>query len=74
MGLASSNKAQRFRSQEKNRADALGRLQALIGSAMIQQKLRAVTKPSRSSIKQRIDSKTRRGALKGLRGRADLRE
>ena len=67
-------KAQRFRSQEKNRADALGRLQALIGDAMIPQKLRAATKPSRSSIKKRIDSKTRRGALKGLRGRADLRE
>jgi ribosome-associated protein len=62
-------KAQRFRSQEKNREDALSRLQALIISAGIPEKKRMPTKPSRSSKKKRLEGKTRRGALKTLRGR-----
>lgn len=62
-------KAQRFRSQEKNREDALERLQALIISAGYSPKKRTPTKPTRSSKKKRLEGKTRRGELKNLRGK-----
>ncbi|MCX7194188.1 MAG: alternative ribosome rescue aminoacyl-tRNA hydrolase ArfB [Proteobacteria bacterium] len=62
-------KAQRYRSQEKNREDALSRLQALIAGAGISPKKRTPTKPSRSSKKKRLEGKTRRGELKTLRGK-----
>lgn len=64
-------KAQRYRSQEKNREDALARLQALIVSAGISAKKRTPTKPTRSSKKQRLEGKTRRGELKTMRGKVD---
>ena len=64
-------KAQRFRTQEKNRADALARLQEIIRSAAVTRKSRRPTRPSRSSQKKRMDSKTRRGQVKNLRGRVD---
>ena len=62
-------KAQRYRSHEKNREDALARLQALIESATITPRKRTATKPTRSSVKRRIESKTQRGQLKALRGK-----
>ncbi|MDO8465172.1 MAG: alternative ribosome rescue aminoacyl-tRNA hydrolase ArfB [Gallionella sp.] len=62
-------KAQRYRSQEKNREDALARLQALVAKAITVQKKRTATKPTRSSVKKRIESKTQRGQLKTLRGK-----
>lgn len=62
-------KAQRYRSQEKNREEALARLQALIISAGISAKKRTPTKPTRSSRKKRLESKTRRGEIKTLRGK-----
>ena len=61
-------KAQRYRSQEKNREDAIARLQALIQSAGISPKKRMPTKPTKSSKKKRLESKTKRGELKTLRG------
>jgi len=64
-------KAQRYRSQEKNRDDAMARLAELIKSATITQKKRTPTKPTRSSIKKRIEGKTQRGQLKTLRGKVD---
>jgi len=64
-------KAQRFRSQDKNRAEALNRLQTLIISVATPRKKRKPTKPTLGSKQRRIDSKTRRGQLKGLRGRVD---
>ena len=64
-------KAQRYRSQEKNRDDALARLQALIRSAGITPIQRTATKPTRSSMKKRLDGKTKRGALKTLRGKVE---
>ena len=64
-------KAQRYRSQEKNREDALTRLQALIVSAGISAKKRTPTKPTRSSRKKRLEGKTRRGELKTMRGKVD---
>jgi ribosome-associated protein len=62
-------KAQAHRSQEKNRAEALERLCQLISKANVSQKKRKATRPSKSSRRKRMDSKTRRGQLKQLRGR-----
>lgn len=62
-------KAQQFRTQEKNRADALQRLQALIEEATRVQKTRIPTKASKASKQKRMDSKTRRGKTKALRGK-----
>jgi ribosome-associated protein len=65
-------KAQQFRSQEKNREEALNRLQQLIKSAAITRKKRKPTKPTAGSKKRRIESKTKRGQLKGLRGKVNI--
>jgi len=64
-------KAQKFRTQEKNRADALARLQALIKTVSTVQKTRRPTKPSRNAKKKRMDKKTQRSQTKSLRGRVD---
>lgn len=60
-------KAQRYRSQDKNRDDALLRLVALIKKALFVPVSRIKTKPSKLSIKNRLDNKKRRGYLKKLR-------
>lgn len=62
-------KAQQYRSQEKNRDDALQRLQALIKSIAVTRKKRKPTRPTKSSQKKRMDSKTKRGRAKMLRGK-----
>lgn len=62
-------KAQQYRTQEKNREDALHRLLGIIQSAMVVQKTRRPTKPTRSSQRKRMDSKTKRGQTKALRGK-----
>ncbi|MDH2918522.1 MAG: alternative ribosome rescue aminoacyl-tRNA hydrolase ArfB [Sideroxydans sp.] len=62
-------KAQRHRSQEKNRADALERLQFLIVSANVTIKNRTPTRPTRNAKRRRLVSKTQRGELKTLRGK-----
>ena len=62
-------KAQKFRTQEKNREDALTRLQTLIRSVTRIQKKRRPTKPTKASQKRRMDSKTKRGKTKLLRGK-----
>jgi ribosome-associated protein len=64
-------KAQRFRSQEKNRDDALARLQDLIENAAFTPKHRTATKPTRASRTRRLESKTQRGKLKTLRGKVE---
>ena len=60
-------KAQRYRTQEKNRAEALERLQELIKSVAVVQKRRVETKPSKSAKSKRMDEKTKRGRDKQLR-------
>lgn len=62
-------KAQSYRTLEQNREDALQRLKALIQGAVQQQKTRRPTKPTRSARRRRVDSKTRRGKTKALRGK-----
>ena len=64
-------KAQRHRTQEANRADALARLQALIRAATRERKKRRPTRASRAARRKRVDNKTRRGRKKTLRGRVD---
>jgi ribosome-associated protein len=61
-------KAQQHRTQEQNKADALERLQSLIKSITLIAPKRKPTKPSRSAKGRRMDSKTKRGQLKALRG------
>ncbi len=62
-------KGQRHRSQERNRDDVLERLKQLCQQAMATQKPRRNTKPTRGSQIRRMDSKTRRGSVKSLRGK-----
>ncbi len=60
-------KAQQYRSQEKNRADASSRLQELIRAAIAVAKKRRPTRASLGSKKRRLESKSKRGQLKSLR-------
>ncbi|BAY98679.1 hypothetical protein NIES37_26310 [Tolypothrix tenuis PCC 7101] len=57
-------KAQEHRSQEQNREEALQRLQELINSVVVIKKKRRSTKPTRSSQKKRLESKTKRKLIK----------
>jgi ribosome-associated protein len=60
--------AQRFRSQEQNRSDALERLSELIEQARIEPKVRRPTKPTRASKQRRLEHKQQRGQVKRARG------
>ena len=64
-------KAQKFRTLEKNRAEALRRLHELVAKAALVPKLRRATKPSRGAVARRLESKARRGAVKAGRGRIE---
>ncbi|SFV27548.1 alternative ribosome rescue aminoacyl-tRNA hydrolase ArfB [Hyphomicrobium facile] len=59
--------ADRFRSQEQNRADARSRLIELIETSLERPKLRIKTKPSRGAREERIKAKTVRGRVKKMR-------
>ena len=64
--------ARRFRTQERNRADARARLLALIGKAAEPPpKPRRKTRPSKGAVERRLQSKAGRAAVKRLRGRVD---
>jgi ribosome-associated protein len=62
-------KAQTTRSQEQNKADAIARLQSLVDSVAALPKPRKATQPTRSSQRERLDTKSTRGEVKKLRGR-----
>jgi ribosome-associated protein len=62
--------ARRFRTQEKNREDAVGRLVALIAEAAHRPKKRTKTKPTRASKERRLDDKRRRSETKRRRGKS----
>ena len=57
-------KAQEFRSLEKNRAEAMRRLQALIDKGSVMPRVRRATKPTKTSIAKRLDGKAQRAKLK----------
>lgn len=65
-------KAQQYRTQEQNRADALARLAELIGNAGKTEKARRPTKPTMGSKKRRLEGKTKRGVIKAGRGKVDF--
>ena len=62
-------KAQQYRSQEQNRADALDRLNALVQSVAQPPRTRRATKPTYGSRQRRLQAKTQRGETKALRGK-----
>ncbi len=62
-------KAQTERSQERNKADALARLQALVDAASHVPAVRRATRPTRASQRRRLDAKSQRSGVKALRGR-----
>lgn len=62
--------ADQYRSQVRNREDALERLKALIVEAAKRPKRRVPTKPTLGSKRRRLDAKKQRGAVKRLRGGA----
>ena len=62
--------AQRFASQPRNREDARERLTALLLKAQQREKPRRPTRPTLASKTRRLDEKSRRGAVKALRGKA----
>jgi ribosome-associated protein len=62
--------AQRFRTQERNRADAIDRLVELLREAAIRPVPRRATKPTFGSKQRRLEGKKRRGDIKARRGSA----
>ena len=62
-------KAQEFRSLEKNRAEALRRLQALIDGVAVLPKKRRPTRPTKGSVARRMEGKARRATVKAGRGK-----
>ena len=65
--------AQRFRSQERNREDAVARLVELIREAALPPPpIRKATRPTRSAVRKRLDGKARRADVKSARGKPSL--
>lgn len=64
-------KAQKFRTQEKNREDALDRLKEIIKKAVTVKKKRKATRPGAEAKQKRLESKARRSAVKALRGKVN---
>jgi len=64
-------KAQKYRTRERNKDDAINRLVAIIKAAIKVAKLRHATRPSRSAKKKRLDQKTKHSQNKKLRKRVD---
>jgi len=62
-------KAQRHRTQERNLADAIERLQALVDAASHAPRVRKPTRPTKGSQRRRVDTKVKRGQLKAARGK-----
>lgn len=65
-------KAQQYRTQEQNRADALERLAELIRSVAKVEKTRRPTRPTLGSKKRRLDGKSKRAVVKAGRGKVDF--
>jgi ribosome-associated protein len=65
-------KAQQSRSLEQNKEEALRRLQELVDSVAVLPAVRRVTRPTRSSQRKRLDSKTKSGQTKAMRGKVSV--
>ncbi len=66
--------AQRLRTQEQNKRDALERLYELITQSLVVPKTRRATKPSKAAKRKRVDTKVQRGKTKQLRGKISTHE
>jgi ribosome-associated protein len=64
--------AVRFRTQERNRADAIERLQGLVDEASIKPVYRVPTRPTRASKERRLEGKSKRSTIKSGRGKPRL--
>lgn len=64
-------KAQAYRTQERNREDALERLRELLAKVTHERKKRIPTKPTRAAKRRRLESKARKGERKSLRRKID---
>lgn len=64
--------AVRFRTQERNRADAIGRLDEMVAEASIRPVYRVPTRPTKASKERRLKAKTSRGAIKSGRGKVSF--
>ena len=64
-------KARRYRSQERNREDAIARLREIVEEATAMSPERRPTRPTRASQRRRVDSKVRRGRTKAGRGKLE---
>jgi ribosome-associated protein len=62
-------KAQAHRSQEKNRAEAIQRLQEMVASVAVLPRTRRPTRPTRGSQTRRLEQKSSRGQIKSMRGK-----
>lgn len=60
-------RAQRYRTQERNRQDAIERFQGILTKALVEQKMRKATKPPKSALAKRLEEKAKRGELKASR-------
>lgn len=60
-------RAQRYRTQERNRQDAIERFQGILTKALVEQKMRKATKPPKSASAKRLEEKAKRGELKASR-------
>ncbi len=65
-------KSQQHRSQERNREEALARLQQIVQAASALPKKRRPTRPTQGSRRRRLENKTKRSQLKSLRKKVDL--
>ena len=61
--------AQRFRTQEHNKRDALERLQTMVDEASIEPKVRRATRPTKASKERRLEGKQQRSQVKSARGK-----
>jgi ribosome-associated protein len=66
--------AQRFRTQERNRSDAIDRLVELLTAAHQRPKPRRPTRPTLASKKRRLEGKKRRGTIKARRGSSGIED
>ena len=64
--------AVRFRTQERNRADAMERLQAMVDKAMVAPTYRVPTRPTKASRERRLVAKSKRGDIKSARGKPEF--
>lgn len=65
-------KAQQHRTQERNREEALSRLQQMVKAVALVQKRRRLTKPSKAANRRRLEGKAKRSQIKTLRKKVDL--